>query len=521
LEAFGGQRPDSLIGSTVKDKAPISTTLLPGAAHFRGNAWWDKDVVMTISVPAGTRALSMDPYSTVKGQHELLLGDSTEMKITGAKLVNGKWHVDAEVMSDLASPQGGPVERPGRTPGGVVVDTPRVPMQDGGMTSTTDIPGGPADLQVTESSKGRTTKVRLPDGSVAQRTSKTRAYTHAVVITEDNHAHAAEVQALIDRRKAFIDALEAWVARGSDISELKAYNSATLSMAERERGRSKRELYLPGFEPVQKTIKASRYAGSGGKYWADEHGFSLPDPADRLPYSRPFSDEDNGKTPWEVYGPAFVLKNQRGAIEHEQAEVDKLRAQPQYSYDVWRWSSSFSGAMGYANQVDGGEYSKPWRTAKTVGAGTDVTETRKPKGPTAEEKAAAKELRDAADKLRREQSDVELVQRWTDSIRNNTATGQTVEEVARGVYLNDKGLLFLARQVGINPPAGWQRDKDALRRAIVEKVLGRLLSDLRYWSTDELRAEARRLVGGSTSVSGRTRADLINLIEMNTPRGGR
>jgi hypothetical protein len=279
-------------------------------------------------------------------------------KLAGRTLAEAREHLVELAVGrnlDARAVQPGGRAPEGRRPGDLPLDTSRVPMKDGGMQAT--IERGP---------KGRTTTITLPDGTTEKRTSKTRDYTHAVVITEDNHAHAAEVQALVDRRKAYIEALEAWVARGSNMSELKAYNSANLSMAEREAGRSKKEYYLPGFEPVQKTIKASRYAGGGGKYWEDGEGFSLPDPADTKVFDYKSNTDINGKTLWEVYGPSHVLKSQRGMIEREQAEADKLRTGPQYGYGVWRWSGDPANAQSYANSVATGEGSKPWRTTRVV-----------------------------------------------------------------------------------------------------------------------------------------------------------
>jgi hypothetical protein len=217
----------------------------------------------------------------------------------------------------------------------------------------TGTPAGGMRATISTGPKGRTTTVTLPDGTTATRTSKTRDYTHAVVVTEDNYAHAAKVQRLVDRRRAYVEALEAWIARGSNMSELKAYPSASLSYAEQQAGVSKTEYYLPGFEPVKQTIRGSRYSGGGGSYWSDPHQFSLPNP-DNNRRTKFHDDQGEGLTDWERYGPQHALKKQRDFIEHEQAQADKLRAKPQFDYGVWRWSGDAGNAQSYANQINTG-----------------------------------------------------------------------------------------------------------------------------------------------------------------------
>jgi hypothetical protein len=373
--------------------------------------------------------------------------------------------------------------------------------------------------------KGRTTTVTLPDGTTATRTSKTRDYTHAVVVTEDNHAHAAEVQQLVDRRRAYVEALEAWIARGSNMSELKAYPSASLSYAEQQAGVSKTEYYLPGFEPVKQTIRGSRYSGSGGSYWSDSYQFSLPNP-DNKRRTKYHNDQGEGLTDWERYGPQHALKQQREFIEKEQAQADKLRTGPQHNYSVWRWSGDAANAQSYANQVD---TARSWRTTRVVAvegssgrrAGGEPESPTKPK-PTEAEREAAREAAKAAQKQQRADSDAMFINRRLETVKRiahegegDTTSAGIAERVLSG--MSDGGVLLLARYFGVAIPQD-RRQRDGLKVAIVNKILKRPETDLRYVSTDELRAMARRLVGGSISVSGHTRADLINVIQMNQKR---
>lgn len=353
---------------------------------------------------------------------------------------------------------------------------------------------------ITTGPKGRTTTVTLPDGTTATRTSKTRDYTHAVVVTEDNHAHAVEVQRLVDRRRAYVEALEAWIARGSNISELKAYPSASLSYAEQQAGVSKTEYYLPGFEPVKQTIRGSRYSGGGGSYWSDSYQFSLPNPDDRR-REKFHGDQGEGLTSWERYGPAHALKQQREFIEHEQAQADKLRAQPQLSYGVWRWSGDASNAQGYANQVDA---TRPWRTTRVVsvegatgrvaegegaGAGFDLDAT------AAQVRAgmSADEARALVDGLRAPQ-----VRQLAESL------GALAAKRAQLDYLKQR---IIAHAV----------------EALPTPAAGRV-DELELWtmSVPALREKARKALRGSAPAggfSGLSKADAINLIMMNQSRG--
>lgn len=184
------------------------------------------------------------------------------------------------------------------------------------------------DTPSAERPKGskRTTRVTLPDGTVATRTSQSRSYTHAVVVTRNNRAQASGIRAEIDRRERFIEALQQWIADGADRSELKAYPTGSLSYNDVKAGISPNRYYLPGFEPV-------RSGGRGG--WSDKYQFSLPNFSDK----RPIGYKD-GKTAWEVYGPGYVMGQQREQIARDRRRAAELDAGPAESHYVSRWSSS-------------------------------------------------------------------------------------------------------------------------------------------------------------------------------------
>ena len=96
---FGGKRdrmvppppPHELIGSVQTNHGYISTSVGRTAA-FGGQ------VQMRIRVPQGHGAAWVDPYSSHKGERELLLSRSTNMYIHDVYQEGGQWYVDAEVI---------------------------------------------------------------------------------------------------------------------------------------------------------------------------------------------------------------------------------------------------------------------------------------------------------------------------------------------------------------------------------------------------------------------------------------
>lgn len=83
--------PNSLIG-TVQTQHGYTSTSVGNTSAFGGQ------VNMRIRVPQGHGAAWVDPYSSHKGERELLLGRSTNYYIHDVYQENGKWYVDAEVI---------------------------------------------------------------------------------------------------------------------------------------------------------------------------------------------------------------------------------------------------------------------------------------------------------------------------------------------------------------------------------------------------------------------------------------
>lgn len=315
---------------------------------------------------------------------------------------------------------------------------------------------GEPTLGVTTSSKGRTTTVTLPDGTTAQRTSKTMTYTHAVVGTTDLHARATGLRSKVEERKRFVAALEQWIADGSDTSKLKPHRTAVLSLAQRERGKSDVEYYLPGFEPVMQ----KGYGRGASTSLQDPNGYSLPNFKDPETYAYEFTTENNGKTRWEVYGPAYVLESQRESIARWTDEATKLEAGPRFEYGVARWSQRADTAFA---SIGSPEVSENNTTYQVIGVGGVATADAKPAKvvPTAEEKAAAKAAADQAEAERRKENDRRWVERKFKDIR-------TSGEI---VMVSEKGILLLARAAGVPIPR-LKTDRGGLKDAIIAKVRG-------------------------------------------------
>jgi hypothetical protein len=330
---------------------------------------------------------------------------------------------------------------------------------------------GDTSIGVTTSSKGRTTTVTLPDGTVAERTSKTRTYTHAVVATRDLHQRAQLLQAENDRRQAFVDALQAWVDRGANTDELKAYPSGSLSYNDQRAGKSRNQYYLPGFEPVRESVRGGR------DYWADHFGFSLPnfkDTTREVSYNRETGRLDGPEmTSWEQYGPSHVLGQQRSQIAGNREQITKLNAGPRYVYEVIRWS----GSRANAQKAAGSEFASPGTTYRVIGVGDDISgqtaDESKPikAGPTAEERKAAQVERAAAEKARVAKSNEEWTARKVADIRRHVAEdNQAAVRIDVGTT-NDKGLRAIARAFGIkSTPRGMAeyQKTEWLRNAILE-----------------------------------------------------
>jgi len=308
---------------------------------------------------------------------------------------------------------------------------------------------GEATLGVTESSRGRTTTVTLPDGSTATRTSKTKAYTHAVVVTTDHRGEARDMRKKADGQERFADALQAWMDNGADTSKLVGHPTASLSLNEQRRGKSKTEYYLPGFEPVQVAVPRSRFGG-GGTRWDDPNGYSLPNFKDTerldFPSGDEFSKRVHGKTAWEAYGPAHVLKEKRSRVVTLHKKADELDAGPAESHAVWRWSQSLPNAAKGRAEFE----QVPNTRLQIIGVGGEAKELPKPAKmvPSVEDKAASKATALAAQKERAALAD----RRWAESkgmwARDNPDA--TPEQVIGGA--TDKGVVLLAEHYGVKVP---------------------------------------------------------------------
>jgi len=204
---------------------------------------------------------------------------------------------------------------------------------------------GEPQLGVTESSKGRTTIVTLPDGTTAQRTSKTMTYTHAVVSTRNNRAEARSLRAQADRHEAYVKALQQWIKEGEDFSKLEHHKTGTGELLKPSYERRKTtEGYLPGFGPVEKGYTGRGLGARHGTYLADEGGFGIPNPND--PYNN--SDEYrriHGGTAYEQYGPRWNLADHTGKAAKLRQQADQLDAGPAETHDVVRWSQSLPNAQ--------------------------------------------------------------------------------------------------------------------------------------------------------------------------------
>ena len=352
------------------------------------------------------------------------------------------------------------------------LDTPRDNSQNGGasnsptteanMTAKAKSTGEP-QLGVTESSRGRTTTVTLPDGTTAQRTSKTMAYTHAVVVTEDHRGQARDLRASATESDRFADALQAWVDAGSDFSKLEKHRTANRSDNDKRNGASPFEYYLPGFGPVQRTARRSRYGG-GGTYLSDEGQYGIPDPKDTIRYDYAYGDGDKvGETRFDRYGPAYMVKNHRDMAARQRKQADNLDAGPAESHHVSRWSQSLQGALGGQNEA--AQVRNRRTQIVTVGGIAKAPEKPARVVPTAEEKEAAAQAKKDAEAARRVADREAFFKRVVGNVERDLAEGQDAEA---NLSYTDAGLKQLAKDLGVKVPRPY--DKAETKRLIVEAV---------------------------------------------------
>lgn len=368
------------------------------------------------------------------------------------------------------------------------VDTSRDSSHNGGMTTdnvaarATEIGAGRGDrvaasgrrpaapgagtgettLGVTESSRGRTTTVTLPDGSTAQRTSKTMEYSHAVVATTDNHAEAVSMRATADRHDAFADALEAWIANGSDMSQLRRIPTGSGSVAMDRAGIRTFGYYLPGFEPTIRT-------GRSGARWAENR------PGSTAVETRDIN-RDGTMVPlkdWqeEYHGPAAhqgTLRDSRESATSLREKAAGLDAGPQYSYSVDRWSQRPDSAHA---AIGSPELSRRNTRYDVVGVGGVAQAPTKPVKslPTPAEKEAAKEAAKVAEKARKEASDAKFLADRTAAVNQAIDNGADPEEQVK--HLTDAALRYLSTKLKAKlPKSAAERTPAVRRKAIVEAI---------------------------------------------------
>jgi hypothetical protein len=340
--------------------------------------------------------------------------------------------------------------------GDVQLDTPRVKHDDGAMTTTAAPKSTEPTIGVTTSSRGRTTTVTLPDGTTEQRTSKTKEYTHAVVVTTDNHSAAASMREGADRMERALAKAREIVASG-DLTQFKRVPTSGSVMHGTDY-----ESRVPGFEDVS---------------------LQLPDYLDK--YAKRAQAEFERKTaqgatfPGIDYTPYFfanstprVLDRAEKQIAKARADADKLDAGPRYAYGVWRWSQSRTNA-----EKARGEFEGTHRTTRVIGVGDDITgqtaDEAKPVKvkPTTEERKAAQAERAAAEKARVAKSNEEWTARKVADIREALTEGNEQRARSSLTGTTEKGLRAIAREFGIkSTPRGMAeyQKTEWLRNAILE-----------------------------------------------------
>lgn len=398
---------------------------------------------------------------------------------------------DAAPASAVAAPARARISPDAKRAANARLDTSRVSSQNGGGNTppTTEAnvnapkrtTPGEATLGVTESSRGRTTTVTLPDGSTAQRTSKSRAYTHAIVATRDLHAEARSNREDADRLEAYSNALQAWIEAGSDLTQLRRFDTGGGSINDHQAGIRHYGYYLPGFEPVERRSKSgSRYFQETSTGPSVEH-VALYRDGTPVPL----------KHDWEAkyHGPEY----HRQGLAEARAKVAGLRkkaaaqeAGPQYEHHVARWSQSAANAFAASGSA---ELNYPRNTSLqvvTVG-GVARPEDAKPakRVPTLAEKAAAAEAKKAAEKADAAKRKQEFFDRTIKGVTEALANPETVQGTRSDpnwyLSLTEAALVSLAKHLGAKVPNrektsyGTPRphDPNMLRKLIIDAVRAR------------------------------------------------
>jgi hypothetical protein len=422
-------------------KAPRAGGRTPGGVTgpTRSNAQaTDVNDVPSGRLPGGVKPLDTSRATRDSGNMTNTTPNVTPEDITGRRFFTTKNGQVVQV-TKILSPTNVAVRYPNGRSGRVDPATlERIPAP--GETEPTAVKAAPGALTlgVTESSRGRTTTITLPDGKTAQRTSKTKAYTHAVVATTDNRAYASRRRAAADQLDTDAQAIQAWLDRGANPAEL--------------------------------NLKATSFNGHGKFYSGTLPGTSVQihEPVnpqnDVMPLTREYRSTPDYRAAMRQAG-SKAIKQARADAQRARTQAAALDAGPAYSYNVERWSQSQDNAFkGIAEfqRYESDQYRATNYQVITVG-GQAVHKPVKAAGPTAEERAAAKATK-AADERAAAQARSD---RWVAETLASLRAGD--ESAVR--FTTEPSLRKLARQLGAKVPRG--ADRAALRQIVIEASRGK------------------------------------------------
>jgi 8-oxo-dGTP pyrophosphatase MutT (NUDIX family) len=200
-------------------------------------------------------------------------------------------------------------------------------------------------------------QIKLPDGTMAERTSKTRDYTHAAVITKDNQRAAERDDRMAAKREEAAAAYREALASG-DWSKLTRKSAG---------GNSYHTDYRAVYKDPQKSSidpEISFPSMSDKDLGADIAYVQKLARADR-PYKYYGSDPDIQQAAEAGDLEAFraarakrALADNAAAAKRDRDDAERLRTLPEKEYFISRWSGSASGAQAGVNEYrdNGGVY---------------------------------------------------------------------------------------------------------------------------------------------------------------------
>lgn len=160
-------------------------------------------------------------------------------------------------------------------------------------------------------------EIILPDGTIATRGSKTNAYTHAVMVTQDNRRHAANLQKEADDLRA-ASAIFEQAHKSGDYSGLKLVHTSSNGYGEKFYSSE-----VPGYPEIR----------------FPDHRLSAHQPHD-------YEIRDGLTTP-EAVRDHWAMRNieeNRKLADRREAEAAALREGPEKSYSIVRWSKTHRNA---------------------------------------------------------------------------------------------------------------------------------------------------------------------------------